>query len=517
MSSTVQERPDVHREIEVKMRVPRAFDVTPHLQDLPGCTVSGPTTVRMRGAYHDTRELTLLRWGITMRRREGGADAGWHMKLPVSGSGESTRDELHLPLASGSAGQAPADFVAIVSPLLRGQEIDHLADVDTTRTTYTVVDEQGHSLVEIADDLVSVERGGEIINGFHEIEVEILDTTAPAAMEVLRTIQSRVLRAGADPSSLSKVASALGPLASAPPDVPDMGVPARDCMAVDLIRTVIADHTRHLLLADVGIRRGIPDSVHQMRVAARRLRSSLRSFDHLLDADQSVRLREELAWIARELGAVRDLEVLLERLTEQSSSLDDPDDAELARQVIGAELERRLTAAHSSALAALRSDRHTDLIEDLISAASEPPVTDAAFEPADALILSMVRRTWTRLAKDVRGLVFTAPSAQWHEVRILAKKARYTADAAALISGKSMRTYAQSLAVITDILGDMHDAHVAQLFLRELAGTSHVTGREGLALGRLLDLQQQRDLAERVQFEKVWPSVRDAARSAGVR
>jgi CHAD domain-containing protein len=507
----------VHREVEVKMRVPSDFDVTRHLDDLDGCTASGPTTVRMRGAYHDTRDLTLLRWGITMRRREGGADAGWHMKLPVSGSNEGTRDELHLPLSRGSEGAAPSEFVAIVSPLLRGREIVHLADVDTMRTTYTVVDASGHALVEIADDQVSVERGGEVISAFHEIEVELLDSTDPASMEVLHRIQERVMRAGAAASGLSKVASALGPLASAPPDVPDMGVPARDCLAVDLIRQVIADHTRHLLLADVGIRRGVVDSVHQMRVAARRLRSSLRSFEPLLDADQAQRLREELAWIASELGAVRDLEVLLGRLVEQATGLDDPEDAERASTAISTELERRLKAAQSSALAALRSDRHADLIEDLIAAASEPPVNDSAFEPAGPLIESMVRRTWTRLAKDVRGLVFTAPSTEWHEVRILAKKARYTADAAALISGRSMRTFAQHLATVTDILGDMHDAHVAQMFLRELAGAPQVTGQEGLALGRLLDVQQQCDLDERERFEKAWPSVRDAARSAGVR
>lgn len=504
------------------MRVPSDFDLATSvdlagLARLEGCTVSEPTTVRMRGAYHDTRELTLLRWGITMRRREGGADAGWHMKLPVTGSDESARDELHLPLTHGPDGQAPAEFVSIVAPLLRGRDIEHLADVDTTRTTYTVSGPGGHALVEIADDQVAVERGGEVVSSFHEIEVEILDHTDPASMAVLRHIQNQVLSAGAEPSGLSKVASALGRLASAPPDVPDMGSLSRDCLAADLIRHVIADHTRHLLLADVGIRRGIPDSVHQMRVAARRLRSSLRSFGDLLDADASQRLREELAWIARELGAVRDLEVLLERLMTQADDLDDPGDALMARSVITTELERRLTAAHSSALAALRSDRHAELIEDLIAASSEPPVTDSAFVPAAALITPMVGRSWSRLAKGVRGLVFTAPSEDWHAVRILAKRARYTTDAAALVSGKSMRTLAQRLAGVTDILGDMHDAHVAQLFLRELASSAQVSGSAGLALGRLLDVQQRCDLAERTRFEKAWPSVRDAARSAGVR
>jgi len=129
---------------------------------------------------------------------------------------------------------------------------------------------------------------------------------------------------------------------------------------------VIAEHTRQLLLADVGIRRGLPDSIHQMRVAARRLRSTLSAFKGLVDADQAQRLRGELAWIARELGAVRDLEVLLGRLIRQAAELSDPSDADVAAGVVRSELERRLDAAQSSALVALRSARHFDLVKDLI-------------------------------------------------------------------------------------------------------------------------------------------------------
>jgi len=508
-----------HREIEVKMRVSQDFDVAPYLIDLPGVTVTGPSTVAMSAAYHDTRELTLLRWGITLRRREGGADAGWHLKLPVADGIEGARDELHLPLGSSANGHIPAEFSAVVAPLLRNRDVEHLADVKTTRTTYTLIDEAGNSLVEVADDHVSVERGfgldKQVINSFHEIEAEILHDTK-SAMDLLRTFQARVIKAGAAPSSLSKVASALGPLASSPPDVPDMGALAKDCLAVDLIRQVIAEHTRHLLISDVGIRRGLPDSVHQMRVAARRLRSTLQSFRGLLDPAQSTRLREELGWIARELGAVRDLEVLRERLVEQAVQLPDAADAEVASNVVRTELERRLKAAQSSALAALRSDRHSDLIEDLIAAASEPPVTDAAFVPARGVVTPMAARTWAKLAKDVRDLSYTSPSPEWHQVRIRAKRARYTADSATALSGKYMQVHAQRLAEVTDILGDLHDAHVAELFLRELAEAPNTSGREGLALGRLLDVQHHVDQVQRRKFAKVWPGARKAARDAGL-
>jgi CHAD domain-containing protein len=507
---------DTHREVEVKMRVASDFDCTPYLHDLPGTTLVGPDSAQLSATYYDTAELTLLRWGITLRRREGGTDAGWHLKLPVTDDQDGAREELHLPLTEGASGEVPLEFIAMVAPLLRDKHIEYLADVNTTRTTYTLVDKHAESLVEVADDQVIVEVNKTEINVFHEIEVEILHDSQ-RSRKVLSKIQKRILDTGAIPMNLSKLASAMGPAASEAPDVPDLGPLSQDCLAVDFIAYVIADHTRHLLLADIGVRRGVPDSIHQMRVAARRLRSTLRSFKGLVDLEHTQRLRAELSWIAHELGEVRDLEVLLERLTGQAAELSDPTDAGVAASVIRSELQQRLESAETNALLGLRSPRYFDLIEDLITASSYPPVTQAAFQPAKELLASMAEHTWRKLAKGVRALSLESPDTQWHAVRIQAKRARYTADAAATISGKAMRTYARKLATITDILGDLHDAHVAELFLRELAQSPNVSGRQGLALGRLLDLQIQHNHIERHRFTKAWPPTRVAAHNARLR
>ena len=516
--STGRSEPDsigtsTHREVEVKMRVASDFDVTAYLHDLPGTTLIGPHTAQLSATYYDTAELTLLRWGITLRRREGGTDAGWHLKLPVADNQDGAREELYLPLTKGAPGEVPEEFILMIAPLLRQKNIEYLADINTTRVKYTLMDKHGNSLVEVADDHVSVEHNKSSINTFHEIEVEILHDSK-RAMKLLRKVQKRILDSGATPMYLSKLASAMGPVASEPPDVPYLGPLSRDCLAVDFIAYVIAEHTRHLLLADVGVRRGVPDSIHQMRVAARRLRSTLSSFKGLVDVERNQRLRTELSWIAHELGEVRDLEVLLERLTRQAAELSDPIDADLAASVIRSDLQQRLDTAQSSALAALRSPRHYDLVEDLIATNSQPPVTEAAYKPARQLLTSMAQRTWGKLSKGVRALSLDSPDTQWHAARIQAKRARYTADAAAMISGKAMRTYAQKLATITDILGDLHDAHVAELFLRQLSQTPNVSGAQGLALGRLLDLQIQHNHIERRKFTKAWPPTRTAAHNA---
>ena len=519
MSKVEQQTPKgvaTHREVEVKMRVASDFDVATYLQDLPGITLIGPDTNHLVATYYDTEELTLIRWGITLRRREGGTDAGWHLKLPVTNSKDAAREELHLPLSSGDSGEVPKEFIAIVAPLLRNKEIHYIADIKTIRTTHTLVDKNGVSLVEVADDHVTVDQHGKEINAFHEIEVEVLHDSQRAT-NILRKLQKRILDSGATPTKVSKLASALGPLATESPDVPHLAPLAQDCTAIDFIQHVISDHTRHLLLADIGVRWGVPDSIHQMRVAARRLRSTLRAFEGLVDAEQTQRLCSELAWVARELGAVRDLEVLLDRLIRASAELSDQSDAALAASLIQSELQQRLDTALKNALLALNTSRYFELLDALVASSNQPPVTQEALKPAQQLLKSMAKRTWNKLDKDVRRLSFTSPDSQWHEVRIRAKRARYTADATATISGKAMRGYAQKLAVITDILGELHDAHVAELLLRELAEAPNMSGREGLALGRLLDLQIHNNLCERRRFTKAWPQTRSAARTAGLR
>src|SRR5271157_4946514 len=66
--------------------------------------------------YYDTADLRLIGAGITLRRRTGGEDAGWHLKLPA---GADTRDEIRLPLTSADSA-VPADLAALVRAYTRG-------------------------------------------------------------------------------------------------------------------------------------------------------------------------------------------------------------------------------------------------------------------------------------------------------------------------------------------------------------------------------------------------------------
>ena len=505
-----------HREVERKLRVHGLFDL-PDLVDsgvAPAIDPHEPFT--MQATYHDTANLTLFRWGITLRRREGGADEGWHMKLPVAGADGSTRDEMRLPLEAGPIGSVPGDFVHVIAPLLREQALIPVVTLSTRRTPTLLLDETGEPRVELVDDIVSIIRDGQMVSAFRELEIEALDSKDEIALAMIKGAADVLLAHGAEPSSMSKAASALGPRTQEPADVPEIPPPGPDGLAVDAIRSVFSQHVRHLLMSDVAVRRNLPDSVHQMRVSARRLRSSLATFAPLLDPEEAAYLKDELKWLASELGAIRDTEVMIERLDLHAQALEVPADQQLARTALDTLLGRRLLAARSSAIAALRSDRHQQLVDDLMSAAIDPPVTDQAFVPCDEALVPLVARTWRRLTRAIDGLELDGPSVTWHLARIKAKRARYAADSVAPIFGKSVERLAEDLAVVTDLLGEHQDAHVAQGIIREVAMHADTDGATGLALGLLYEYESDEEIRDRFRFNEFWPRAVRTAHKAGL-
>jgi CHAD domain-containing protein len=288
-------------------------------------------------------------------------------------------------------------------------------------------------------------------------------------------------------------------------------MPGPNGLAADALRAMISTHVRNLMLSDVNVRRELPDSVHQMRVAARRLRSVLTSFAPLFETEWADGLRSDLKWLASELGAIRDTEVLHARLTEHSRELPEPF-ALRAKETLDVILGRREDGALAGALAALRSDRHQFVIEDLVEAANSPRFTDLAYQSCRGVLPLAVARSWRTLDKTVRSLDFDGPSDTWHRARIKAKRARYTAEAVAPIFGKRAERLARSLADVTDVLGSHQDAFVAQQFLQ--SNTEGVDGSTGFALGLLFEREYVHEMDDRRAFLELWPSTLRAARAS---
>lgn len=490
-------------EVERKLRVPPLFQLPTLVGDDTGVSgVMALPAIQLTAAYVDTDDLRLARWGITLRRREGGSDAGWHLKLPVAGGHPGDREELALPLTAGEPGSPPAELTDLVTALVRRAPLREVATLRTERSPFLLRDAQNRLIAELVDDVVSVLDGDRVAGRFREIEVEAREG-GPEDLERVTTV---LLAAGAELGTTSKAAHALGPRATAPPDVPSPTHPSPRDPASVAVHAHLLTQTRRLLMHDVRMRRDLPDAVHQMRVAARRLRSALRTFRPLLAAEWADELRAELGWVAGELGAVRDTEVLIARLDRSSELVSDRAAGDAARGLLDEELGRRLAQERQRSLAALSSDRYLDLLERLVTTVRVPPFTPAASAPARKVLPELSWQSWERLRKQARKLDSDSPATDWHNARIVAKRARYAAEAIEPVFGDEARRLAESLEAITEVLGEHQDAFVAQEVIRDVASGPHVTGAQGWGLGLLHGVEQEAEARSRDEFPALWSS-----------
>lgn len=500
----VVESPTTYREVERKFRVGEDFQL-PDLSRLPEVgAVRQQPAIDLNAVYYDTADLRLFRWRVTLRRRTGGEDAGWHMKLPVEGESGTVRDEVRLPLSAGSEGQVPEAIASIVTALTREQPLQPVATIYNHRSPYLLTDNAGEISAELVDDRVSVLDGATVLSGLREIEIEALTRQAENS-GVLPAVAAHLESLGAQPETTSKAAAALGPRVHEPADVVNLLAPTPTGPAGEAIAALLAKHVRRLLLQDVRVRRDLPDSVHKMRVAARRLRSGLDVFRPLVDKPWARHLRRELKWIAGELSPLRDTEVLGERLHKAVTQLP-ATESYLATNAIDGILASQYDEARSRAQVALDSPRYALLLEDLVNAANDPPLTAKATLSCSAALPPLVDKAWRRLESDARTLDPTGPPESWHRTRKEAKKARYAAEAIAPVFGAPGTKLAEALEEVTEILGEHQDVYVEQEALRLIA--SRVDGPTGFSLGLLEAIAVEQGATLRQEFQLMWPRIR---------
>ena len=183
--------------------------VLPKLDGLSGSRrAADPRRIYLSATYFDTEGLDLIKNKITLRRRVGGDDEGWHLKLPV---GKDTRQEVRAPL--DDADSVPARLAAQVKDITAGRRLHPVAIIDTERTVVTLAGPAGDALVEVADDRVTAIRFGPREHEpmiWREIEVEALSPGGEAAA-MLESTGKALREAGARPSASSaKLARVLG-------------------------------------------------------------------------------------------------------------------------------------------------------------------------------------------------------------------------------------------------------------------------------------------------------------------
>jgi hypothetical protein len=205
-----------HTEIEHK------FEIAPDqpLPDLAGVgvveTVSAPESLVLDATYYDTAWRDLTRHGVSLRRRTGGGDAGWHLKL-ADPARPDHRTELRAALDEGRPGphpEVPASFVSHLSPLTRGRSLEILTRIRTERTERQLLDAGGRLLAVLTDDRVHTHTpadGGVDLMSWRELEVELAED-ADQGESLLHEIDRRLEAEGLSRSRwTSKVRHALAP------------------------------------------------------------------------------------------------------------------------------------------------------------------------------------------------------------------------------------------------------------------------------------------------------------------
>ena len=468
-------------ETEIKYDVPAGADL-PALDDLPEVARTlGPALEQLEAEYYDTDDLRLIRAGVTLRRRRGGDDAGWHLKLPT---GPDSRREVRLPIEL-PAQRIPDELAALVQVHTRGRPLRPVAQLTTTRQRLTLLGGGGESLAEVvADDVRAQTLGAQTsVSSWHEVEVELTGgdrALLDAADELLR-------RDGLRPAGRSaKLERALGGRLGKPAAPPPLSAASP---AGEVVLAYLAAHAGRLKSLDPLVRRDEPDAVHQMRVATRRLRSTLRSFEQILHPDGTGRLGGELKWLGTMLGAVRDAEVLLAHL--QKAIDDEP--LELVLGPVQARVQGHYASAQADArremLAALDSARYFSLLDDLDALLTAPPLTPLADRPADEVLPAAARRPSSqvrhRMRRARRAQPGTARDAALHEARKAAKRARYAGEAISPALGKPASKFAARMKKVQSVLGDHQNTVIARQAERELGIGAHRAGENAFSYGLL--------------------------------
>jgi len=504
---------DSKQETERKYDAPSADDTT-WLPDLTGVggivSVVDQGTQDLDAVYYDTDDLRLAGASATLRRRTGGTDAGWHLKLPLSGD---SREEVHAPLSD----TVPDALRDLALSRTRGADLRPVVRIRSTRAVRRLVGSGGTALAELSIDAVGAESllGSGTRAGWTEMEVELAADTDP---ELLDVVDKTLSRSGIDrahsPSKLARALTETGAEAEAGASRPLSDDPAAETAAVvpgsageEVLRHV-EDQIRALVNLDPAVRRDRPDSVHRMRVACRRLRSVLRSYRSVVDRKAADPIREELKWLGNELAAERDQEVLRERLTARIGALP----PELLLGPVTARLQMwdvtTSAEAHLRTLDALNSRRYLALLTSLATLTQRPPLRAKASRKPPGVMGRAILKEYGRLTARVTHALDLPPGTErdkaLHEARKAAKRTRYATEPARDSLGKPAKRLGKRVKSVQKVLGDHQDSVVARDTLRELAVAAHAAGETAFVWGLLYGQEQAVADARERELPAVW-------------
>ena len=295
--------------------------------------------------------------------------------------------------------------------------------------------------------------------------------------------------------------------ADAPPVTSLPVAPSTAEIVAHAIRRSVALHIENAPGAALG---SDPEHLHRARVAIRRLRSDLRTFEPLLDSSWSRSLRSDLGEIAPVMGAVRDADVLIIRFDACASRLP----SRAGMDALIASLVAVRTARQQELTEYLAGSEYATLLDRLVEAAQDPVLDPEGPASADTLG-RLVRRPWRRLTKTVNRLPDDPSDEMLHAVRIRTKRVRYAAEAVAPVLGKRARRFVKRAKRLQEVLGTLHDASVAHAWLTSWSSGDHPPEAVFVA-GQLDGFEIVRGTAARAAWRDAWRDLDRAKNTAWI-
>ncbi|MFD0552757.1 CHAD domain-containing protein [Streptomyces rectiviolaceus] len=449
------------------------------------------------------------------------------------------RDEIHAPLSD----DVPRSLLALVRSRVRGAELIPVVRLLSARELRHLVDARGALLAEVSIDGVRAERltGDAATAEWSEVEVELADDGDPALLDkVEKKLKKAGVRRSAAASKLSRALAETELQQSVPQEIPARtgkgnkgnkgnktakadekagksqavaqavkeAVGDGEGTAGDHILAYLRTQRDALVALDSDVRRDLPDSVHQMRVATRRMRSAFKSFRKILDRTVTDPVGDELKWLAGELGVDRDQEVLTERLTSHIAAV--------PRTLLLGPVRGRLriwsvarrSGSRRRTVAVLDGKRYLALLESVDALLADPPLRPAAAAPVAKALPKAMLKDYGRLATRVEHALELAPGEQrdvaMHEARKAAKRARYAGEAATPALGKPAKRFAKRMKAVQGVLGDHQDSVVARDALRHLAIQAHAAGETAFTWGLLYGEEEAAAADRERELPEVW-------------
>jgi len=431
------------REIELKLEIDG--DAGAGLRSL-GMIEGTPRSERLVSTYFDTPKGKLRQKGWVLRLRRHGDSWTQTVKRSAAGAGLFDRQEWE----SKVTGPGP-DLQAIngcpVRKTIGPHQFRNLVPLfrsDVERTSWDL--RSHHALIEVSYDVGEITAGNRT-TAVRELELELKDGDSAELLAVAATIARRVpVRLAVQSKSergysLVKESGTL-PRKAAPVELEP------DCNVRDGFAAIVIACLKHFRLNEpVFVQRLDIEALHQVRVAVRRLRTALWLFKPATKGLDHARFNNALKLLTRELGAARNIDVILSTL-----AVDDP---------VRGLLEKNRRQLYAAIVRKLATKKFRSLVFDIMiwSHAGEWRNQPRAGRRLLPFAVKRLDQLWNRIEGSGSGLKRLSDEER-HRVRINTKKIRYGLDFLSVpLNGQARehRAFGKAAEALQDSLGQLND------------------------------------------------------------